>query len=598
VLGLLVNPTSKLTITAMGTQDENNTGHGLWVTHYLRLDGDIDLIGESQLVQKRYTPAQVNGSFLDVNSSGYLKRDQQGTTNFYNYNYWGPPVGPQIVGSINDNYTIGSILNDGTISSSPQTISWTSGYDALPTTPITLSRRWVWAYENYPENVYAEWSYKTETGYMAPGLGFIMKGSGAAGFDPLTYDPSNLQNYVFRGEPYNSTIMTPINPVSDALVGNPYASAIDANEFIRDNIPGGNPGTSASTTGILYFWEHFNSNFTHILEDYEGGYAVYSLAGGVEAITPPPTNDGFIIIGGNGTVRPSQYIPVGQGFFVNADANLGGMITFKNSQRIFMREGAGSSVFFRSANNTDPNDSKEGDDLIKRIRLNFKSPEGSIRPLLLAFVPNSQATDGFDYGYDAKFYDDKPLSYMAWMINDEPYVIQGVGDYDKSKQYPLELNIATSGLIEIELTDLENFKSYKNVYVYDSLLGTYTKINNKSYKISLDAGEYSNRFYITFTKAKNDGILDITENELENAVVNYLNNSNEIYIRVPEGVNVKQVYLVNLIGQAIKSWNITNTTNLSGSEIRIPVSRISEGTYIVNVETDTYSFNKKIIINY
>ncbi len=274
------------------------------------------------------------------------------------------------------------------------------------------------------------------------------------------------------------------------------------------------------------------------------------------------------------------------------------MVTFKNSQRIFMREAAGSSVFFKSTNNTNSNNPSEGNSLIKRLRLNFKSPESSIRPLLLGFVPNDQATDGFDYGYDAKFYDDKPLNYIAWMINDEPYVIQGVGDYDKSKQYPLELNIATSGLIEIELTDLENFKGYKNVYVYDSLLGTYTKINNKSYKISLDAGEYSNRFYITFTKAKNEGTLDITENELENSVVNYLNSSNEIYIRVPEGVNVKQVYLVNLIGQAVKTWNITNTTNLSGSEIRIPVRHISEGTYIVNVETDTNNFNKKIIINY
>ena len=52
-------------------QDETNNGHGLWVTHYLKLDGVIDLIGESQLVQKRYTPAQVNGSILDVTSSGY-----------------------------------------------------------------------------------------------------------------------------------------------------------------------------------------------------------------------------------------------------------------------------------------------------------------------------------------------------------------------------------------------------------------------------------------------------------------------------------------------------------------------------------------------
>jgi len=217
--------------------------------------------------------------------------------------------------------------------------------------------------------------------------------------------------------------------------------------------------------------------------------------------------------------------------------------------------------------------------------------------LLLGFVPDNKATDGFDYGYDAPSYNDNP-SDMFWLINDEGYVIQGVGDFDKNKLYPIGLRIAVSGDIEIALTGFENFESHKNVYVYDSFLSTYTKINNRSYKLKLDAGEYLNRFYITFTKAQNNKLLDISENELENSVVNYLNSSSEIYIRVPEGVIVKQVHLANLIGQAVKSWNRTNTPNISGSEIRIPVSRISEGTYIVNVETDTNSFNKKIIINY
>ena len=93
--------------------------------------------------------------------------------------------------------------------------------------------------------------------------------------------------------------------------------------------------------------------------------------------------------------------------------------------------------------------------------------------------------------------------------------------------YPVGLRIATSGNIEIALTGFENFESHKNVYVYDSLLGTYSKINNSSFRMNLDAGEYLNRFFITFTKAQNE--LDITDIELKNSIVNYLNNSNEIY---------------------------------------------------------------------
>jgi hypothetical protein len=34
---------------------------------------------------------------------------------------------------------------------------------------------------------------------------------------------------------------------------------------------------SDATNGSLYFWEHYSSNNTHILRDYQGGYAVRNL---------------------------------------------------------------------------------------------------------------------------------------------------------------------------------------------------------------------------------------------------------------------------------------------------------------------------------
>ncbi|WP_157514466.1 LamG-like jellyroll fold domain-containing protein, partial [Mangrovimonas sp. TPBH4] len=78
LLGFLVD-TGEITITNTGPQDETNSGHSLWVTNYLKLDGQIDLIGESQLVQKRYNTNQLNESILEPTSSGFIERDQQGT---------------------------------------------------------------------------------------------------------------------------------------------------------------------------------------------------------------------------------------------------------------------------------------------------------------------------------------------------------------------------------------------------------------------------------------------------------------------------------------------------------------------------------------
>src|SRR5690606_26844900 len=90
VLGLLSLVPNK-TLNMAGTNPTKwqagagGTGNELNITHYLLLDGIIDLNGESQLVQP-------NGSIVDKNSKGELHRDQQGTALSFNYNYWSSPV--------------------------------------------------------------------------------------------------------------------------------------------------------------------------------------------------------------------------------------------------------------------------------------------------------------------------------------------------------------------------------------------------------------------------------------------------------------------------------------------------------------------------
>ncbi|MGM5470094.1 LamG-like jellyroll fold domain-containing protein [Flavobacteriaceae bacterium LMO-SS05] len=594
VLGLLVD-SNELTITAPGTQNENNSGHGLWVTHYLKLDGFMNLVGESQLVQKRYIPTQVNESLLDVASAGYLKRDQQGTTNLFNYNYWGSPVGPTNTTANNLNYSLSGNFRDGTVSGVPKTILWTNSYDATGSTdpnPITLSRRWIYTYANKVSNTYSAWDFKGETGTIAVGLGYTMKGSGVG--DPIT----DVQNYSYQGKPNNNTNSNLVSPGNGILVGNPYPCAIDANAFIIENGPGG----TNSISGALYFWDHYQSNATHILRDYQGGYAVRNISGGLAALSPPPTTDGIIIIGGTGTKVPGRYVPVAQGFFVSA-SDVGGQVTFNNSQRVFQREtndnsDTGSS-FFRyndggSSKEKSKQSNKSSEDNIKRIRIEFKTPDGAKRPLLLAFMPNNVATDGVDYGYDAPNNDSFPND-LSWLIDNKGYVIQGVGEFDQTKQYPLNMVLTKNGNVEIALTDLENFEKPINVFVYDSLLGTYTKLNDFKFQMGLDAKNYKNRFFITFQKE--NGTLSVEDKVAQNIIVNYLSSTNEIYVKTINSIEIRQIYLINMIGQTIKSWNATNFP-MSNDEIRIPVSNISEGNYILKVETSLNTVNKKIIIRF
>ena len=209
----------------------SGTGNGLTVTHYLQLDGTIDLEGESQLVQTL-------GSDLEVTSSGTLERDQQGTADVYTYNYWAAPVGVSNTTSNNNSYTVDDVMFDGA-----RNINWIStGYDGTNTTPIGIADYWIWKFANQLDDDYASWQHVRSTGTLLAGEGFTMKGPGSGGV-------SDDQNYVFNGKPHNADINLTLSAGNDYLVGNPYASAIDANQFILDNGPVISGG--GATTGTL-----------------------------------------------------------------------------------------------------------------------------------------------------------------------------------------------------------------------------------------------------------------------------------------------------------------------------------------------------------
>ena len=553
VLGLSVNSNDLII--------ENNDpldGQSLRVTDYLKIDGTLTLIGESQLLQD-------TNSIIDYTGTGNLKRDQQGSANLYNYNYWSSPVG-----SNGSTYQLDNVLYDGT-----QPVFWTSGQDAIPTTtPTTMSRRWLYTYENFPENSYADWQSINEDDAISVGLGFLMKGSGAA---------TTNQNYTFVGQPNNATISTPITANYSALVGNPYPSAIDAHEFISDN--------SSSIQGTIYYWEHYDTNVTHVLEDYEGGYAAYNLSGGNPAVSPPE-------ISGLGTSLkiPERYIPVGQGFFVQAVTS-NGQVTFENDQRVFVKEavtGAANngSVFMRTGQDT-PSVLTD-DSPLKRLRIYFRTPEGAVRPLLLAFTPNNEASDDFDFGYDAINTENFPND-MSWQIHDDSYLIQGVGDFDATKMYPLGIFMSTSGSVDIGIDRLENFDSAIDVFVYDAQTNTSVQINESQFSIDLESIDYIDRFFITFQPTTS---LSVSESLDSTPRIMYLNTNTEIYINLPSQLNAKSVDLYNMVGQLVRSWQPQDLERIA-NEIRIPTKFISEGMYIVKLTTnDGRIASKKIIIKY
>ena len=593
----------KLTVANPNTTlDETNNGHGLFISHYFELDGVLDLVGESQLIQ-------YDGSVLDEDSGGYTLKDEQGTASSYNYNDWSSSVGPingntatrgAGVASTNSTATIASVMFDGTDSSNPKPINYASSYsaaDGAATSPITLSTYWMYTF-NGADNDYNAWNKINQNSALLPGEGFTMKGS--SGTSAVT----DSQNYVFKGKPYNGDFTLPIAAGDDRLIGNPYPSAMDADEFILDNIKqtinfqdGRN--TVNVFNGALYFWHHFAKS-SHNLADYQGGYATYTLMGGTQAYS---TDTRINATGASGNKIPERYIPVNQGFFVVAtlDPSLagnttttvdGGAIVFKNSQRVFVRKGFtgtnDGSLFFKSNAKNQKKKSKEKVDQRSKIRLDFRSAKGYHRQLLVG--ADSHATKNFDLGYDA-IIADLNADDIFWNLNGAKLVIQAVNNFDDSQELPLGIKVKENGLITIKIDSLQNLDVLPEIYIKDSETNQSYPIKNAPFQINLAAGEYLNRFSLTFKTKKVKAIQEISNSQSTTIQVFMNSKTNELKVINYTKSKILSIQLFNYLGQWISTWN----KNLNLENLSLPINATS-GLYVVRINTSKGTINKKIII--
>jgi hypothetical protein len=232
------------------------------------LDGEIRLIGDAQLIQTHIGLSNVQGS-------GRIFKDQSAQVpNTFRYHYWSSPV--REFGS--DTFRVSSIMKDGNVptseTSDPFDINFVGGtnYDGAPgvanVTPITISSYWIYTNLNDPGDGSA-WVQQRENGVITRGQGYTMKSTGVS-----------PQNYTFVGTPNDGSITFPIDAQRTSLLGNPYPSALDLQDFITTNID--------AITGTIYFWEHTGEDSTagtegHNATYYQGGYSQRNISMGVAA---------------------------------------------------------------------------------------------------------------------------------------------------------------------------------------------------------------------------------------------------------------------------------------------------------------------------
>ncbi|MEI6866571.1 GEVED domain-containing protein [Flavicella sp.] len=562
---LEISSSSKLTVTnsLLLVSDNLNINSG----------SEIRLAGTSQLIQTHTSEKNTSGI-------GKLYIDQKSNiTSIYRYNYLSSPV--NTIGA--SNYTIASVLKDGTeVTSANSTaldINFVGGNDGSATDPISIAEYWIYTYANGDGGL-SNWLQKNSDKTIEQVHGFTLKGPGVA------------QNYTFVGTPKDGELTTTIGIYQTSLVGNPYTSAISANKFIEDN--------TNSIDGTLYFWEHVgvedeNSSDTsgHYYAGYIGGYGTRNISMGLAAnlVESNDDEDPSTPSLGDGIYKtPKEYIAVGQGFFVSS-VN-GGTVTFNNSQREFIKLGDQSTFFKNKKTKKETSLSLDNDNSnlpIIKLGLNYINDEAINMHRQIGISFNENNSFAHDNGYDSVLFDLGSTDiYWKFPDNDRKYSISGVQQLHEDLEVPLVLVMGYTGDITITIDEWQAIN--RDVFIKDKLTNQTYKINDNKVTLFLNEDLYEDRFVLTFKLE--DSLNNNSDLITEKLYIYYNSNKEKIVIDNINSTNIENVYLYNIVGSLIQTWNTFE--DISKEELAI--SNLTSGIYIVKVNSNGKTIAKQILV--
>ena len=567
---LIVSTSKKLAVS-------NNL---LVVTNDITLDGEIRLVGTSQLIQTHTNTEQISGTgklYVDQNSEISSK---------YRYNYLSSPVN-----SGGSDYTVANILKDGSTPTSfsgvtgtnmAMDITFVEGYDGSKTAPISIADYWIYTYAT-GDGTRSNWSQKRSTNAIPQTDGFTFKG------------PGTTQNYTFKGIPNDGNLSTSVGATESYLVGNPFPSAISAKKFIEDN---------PSIDGTLYFWQHAGEEDTtttdtsgHNFAGYVGGYATRNSSMGLAAdqvASNDNSDDNTPSLGTGSYKAPGAFIAVGQGFFIEGDAT-GGTVVFNNSQREFIPEGT-ESVFFKSTSKkktattaTTETKIKTSNNLpIIKLGLNFKTNEGGNFHKQIGVSFKEGNSFSFERGFDSKIYSETPTNFYWKFDNDEnKYAIAGVQGIASDLEVPLEVVIENDGELVIMIDEWQNID--RDVFIKDLENDSIYKLNDSKISLNLSAGSYADRFVLAFDETIQPEVFET----LDPFKLFYNQKNRNIVIKKTDQIKINKVELFKIDARKKQTWNIKKQSK----KIKLKVNnKVKSGFYIVRLKTNKGVYKKKVYI--
>lgn len=438
-----VNTGKNVIFKSVGT----NSGHTLKVTNGVTVVGTGTLTFENNasLVQTKDAAENVNINSGNINykrHTNYVRR--------YDFTYWSSPVAGQTL------------------------------YNLSPT---TLGDKF-YGFNSAGNN----WTiYYNGNQEMLPGEGYLIRA-------PQTFDITTAAidtSPEFKGKPNNGIITKNLDAGKLYLLGNPYPSALDADEFLYTN--------KDVLDGTLYFWTHntaiqLATNITNgtagsgVYAYTSDDYASYNRTGGISTAVSAISDPKHSVSGVDLGLKPTGKIAAGQGFFAPA-STIGGKLIFNNGMRA---SGSGdNSQFFKLSTTSKTTIQKD------RVWLNLTNKEGAFKQTLIGYITG--ATNDYDGGFDAVTYDANPFVDFYSVNNEVNLVIQGRAlPFVKKDSVSLGYKSAIKGEFQISIDLTDGALATQKIFLEDQDLKVLHDLKKEPYTFNTEKGVFNNRFVLRY----------------------------------------------------------------------------------------------------
>jgi hypothetical protein len=268
-----------------------------------------------------------------------------------------------------------------------------------------------------------------------------------------------------------------------------------------------------------------------------------------------------------------RFISPAQGFFVKSKTG-GGTVTFTEAMQSHQ-----ASATFNRIENVRP-----------EIQLNITN-NGISKNTAIYYYDNKST--GFDNGYDSSVFAgiESSLAVYTKLVSNTDARNLAIQTLPKSDYENMVIPVGVKAAANSEITFSANtlhLQEGLNVYLEDRLNNTFTRldIENAEYKTTVSDVINENRFYL-HTKAAS--ALSISTEFLDAVTIYKTDNYNLRINGLQKGSATISIFSV--IGK-----NIMNTSFEASSVKNIALPNLASGVYIVKLQTEEGSLNKKIIL--